>query len=204
MDLRYELFNRLNTGGTPLTEQEIRNCIFRGTSTRFNEYLSELSSIPEFVELVKITKNKVEQMYLEELALRFTSLVFNWNDVNESLSNYMTHFMKIAVGNPEFEYDKFQNLFKRTIHLLSHIGNEVFLASNYGFSTSLFEGITIGVANNIDYYENNIDVLKCKISDLKTDPEFGNYMGSAASSKSRVKKRIQRAIKVFEISTPEI
>ncbi|MDD4331635.1 MAG: DUF262 domain-containing protein, partial [Methanosarcinaceae archaeon] len=32
MDMRYELFNRLNTGGSPLTEQEIRNCIFRGTS----------------------------------------------------------------------------------------------------------------------------------------------------------------------------
>ncbi len=31
MDMRFELFNRLNTGGSPLTDQEIRNCIFRGT-----------------------------------------------------------------------------------------------------------------------------------------------------------------------------
>jgi len=199
MDLRYELFNRLNTGGTPLTEQEIRNCIFRGTSKRFNEYLSELSKMPDFIELVSITKVKVEQMYLEELVLRFTSLVFNWDDVNESLSNYMTKFMETAVENPKFDYEKFKNLFVRTIHLLSVFGKEVFLASNSGFSTSLFEGITIGVANNIDYYEKNIDILGDKISEIKIDSEFGKYMGSAASSKNRVKKRIQRAIKVFEI-----
>ncbi|MDM8552892.1 DUF262 domain-containing protein [Desulfobacterales bacterium HSG2] len=30
-DMRFELFNRLNTGGSPLTSQEIRNCIYRGT-----------------------------------------------------------------------------------------------------------------------------------------------------------------------------
>ena len=33
-DMRYELFKRLNTGGTPLTQQEIRNCIFRGVSSK--------------------------------------------------------------------------------------------------------------------------------------------------------------------------
>ena len=32
-DLKYELFNRLNTGGSTATEQEIRNCIFRGKSS---------------------------------------------------------------------------------------------------------------------------------------------------------------------------
>lgn len=197
MDMRYELFNRLNTGGTPLTEQEIRNCIFRGTSTKFNEYLTEMSSISEFIELVKITKYKVEKMYLEELVLRFTSLVLNWNDINESLSNYMTKFMKNAVEDPDFNYDKFKNLFVRTVNLLSEYGSEVFLASNYSFSTSLFEGITIGVANNIDYYERNKDILENKIIEIKNDNEFGSYMGSAASSKSRVKKRIQRAIKIF-------
>lgn len=32
-DMRYELFNRLNTGGARLTDQEIRNCIFSSTLT---------------------------------------------------------------------------------------------------------------------------------------------------------------------------
>lgn len=37
-DMRYELFNRLNTGGSPLTAQEIRNCIYRDISPDFNNF----------------------------------------------------------------------------------------------------------------------------------------------------------------------
>ena len=42
-DMRFELFNRLNTGGTPLTPQEIRNCIYRGISTKFNDFFEKAS-----------------------------------------------------------------------------------------------------------------------------------------------------------------
>ena len=43
-DLKYELFNRLNTGGSTATEQEIRNCIFRSTTDEFNNFLKELAA----------------------------------------------------------------------------------------------------------------------------------------------------------------
>jgi ATP-dependent Lon protease len=39
LDLRYEIFERLNRGSMPLNEQEIRNCVFRGP---FNNLLVEL------------------------------------------------------------------------------------------------------------------------------------------------------------------
>jgi hypothetical protein len=198
MDMRFELFNRLNTGGTPLTDQEIRNNIFRGISPSFSEYLAEMSSIPEFVGLIKITKSRIKQMYLDELVLRFTSLVFDWDKINEGLPNYMTKFMGEAVRDPKFDYCKFQDIFVRTVHLLSDLGKGIFLTSNGLFSTSLFEGITIGVANNIDFYEKNKYMLNDKIKEIKKDNEFNSYMGSSASSKNRVKGRIRRAIRIFE------
>jgi len=39
MDLRYEIFERLNRGSMQLNEQEIRNCVYRGP---FNDLLAEL------------------------------------------------------------------------------------------------------------------------------------------------------------------
>ncbi len=36
----YELFDSINTGGTPLNRQEVRNCIFEGKSTKLCSYLS--------------------------------------------------------------------------------------------------------------------------------------------------------------------
>ena len=37
----YDIFNRVNTGGTTLQRQEVRNCIFSGKSTKLLKQLSE-------------------------------------------------------------------------------------------------------------------------------------------------------------------
>lgn len=37
----YDIFNRINTGGTQLERQEVRNCIFSGKSTKLLKQLSE-------------------------------------------------------------------------------------------------------------------------------------------------------------------
>ena len=36
-----DIFNRINTGGTQLNQQEVRNCIFSGKSTKLLKELSE-------------------------------------------------------------------------------------------------------------------------------------------------------------------
>ena len=59
-DLRFELFNRLNTGGTPLTNQEIRNSLYRSISSKFNDFLKELAQYPNFV----IWRNLYSGFYL--------------------------------------------------------------------------------------------------------------------------------------------
>jgi hypothetical protein len=37
----YDIFNIINTGGTKLERQEVRNCIFPGKSTKLLKELSE-------------------------------------------------------------------------------------------------------------------------------------------------------------------
>src|SRR5690606_3979574 len=92
-DMRYELFNRLNTGGSTLTDQEIRNCIFRGVSDEFNKFLNRTSSRDQFVELIKPTEKQKEELYLDELVLRFCSLLENKNSIKENISQHMTNYM---------------------------------------------------------------------------------------------------------------
>ena len=47
--LKFEIFERLNTGSVQLNDQELRNCIYRG---RFNDLLRELSEDPDFTFLL--------------------------------------------------------------------------------------------------------------------------------------------------------
>ena len=56
-DMRYELFNRLNTSASPLSDQEIRNCIFRGDGNKLNAILVEIVKNSEFGKLIKPTDN---------------------------------------------------------------------------------------------------------------------------------------------------
>lgn len=197
-DMRFELFNRLNTGGSPLTPQEIRNCVFRGINTGFNDYLKRNADIKDFVELISPTETQLEQLYLEELVLRFTSLIFNWQNVEDNISAHMTAFMKNAVKNPQFDYENFQSIFRQVMNLLKPLGKDVF--RSYGnFSVRLYDAITVGIGENLDYYTKlGSDNILEKITELKDDNNFKKYAGSAVDSKNRVFKRLDVAIQIFK------
>src|SRR5205085_3744382 len=52
-DLKFEVFERLNTGSVSLNDQELRNCIYRGP---LNNLLKELSKESDFTYLLELKK----------------------------------------------------------------------------------------------------------------------------------------------------
>lgn len=68
-NLRFEIFERLNTGSVALNDQELRNCIYRG---RFNVLLKELARDPDFTYLLGLKKPD-KRMKDIELVLRFSA-----------------------------------------------------------------------------------------------------------------------------------
>jgi hypothetical protein len=67
--LKFEIFERLNTGSVSLNDQELRNCIYRG---HFNALLKELSVDPDFTFLLGL-KRPDKRMKDIELVLRFSA-----------------------------------------------------------------------------------------------------------------------------------
>ena len=198
-DLRYELFNRLNTGGSPLTDQEIRNCIFRGISTEFTDLIKGVAQNPRLIGIVEPTEKQKDELYLDELVLRFFSLYNNYQNVNKNLSEHMTDYMKQAT-NGAVNYRETVDVINRVIELLKPIGRAALSGNNGQFSTSLYDGIFNGVASNLDYYEvSGIEKLNYSIETLKSDAEFKRASGVASNYKERVKKRINRAIEIFSL-----
>lgn len=66
-NLKFEIFERLNTGSVPLNDQELRNCIYRGA---YNDLIHELATDPDFVHLLGLTKPDKRRKDVE-LVLRF-------------------------------------------------------------------------------------------------------------------------------------
>lgn len=198
-DMRYELFNRLNTGGSVLKDQEIRNAIFRGVSKEFNKFLRRCSVGEKFVELIGPTKRQLEELYMDELVLRYCSLIDmpEKKELSENISNHMTSYMKRAVSRPE-KIPDLEQKFKDIVNLLHPIGKVVFRGSNNVFSTSLYDCIMIGVTKYYDFYSTaHTPVLISRIETLKKSQEFKKASGSASASKSRILKRIEVGEEIF-------
>lgn len=93
-ELKYEVFERLNTGGEALFPQEIRNVAFRG---KLNDLLFELSKAPFLRKQLKISKN-TEPAYLQmqdvEYVLRFFTMQESWKDFSGDYRRSMDRFME--------------------------------------------------------------------------------------------------------------
>lgn len=196
-DMRYELFNRLNTSGSPLTQQEIRNCIFRDKSSIFNDKLKEWAKISSFVNSLSLSQEMIERLFDEELILRFMSLMGGANSIRCSVSQHMTRFMEEALGNPKFDYASYETLLYRTFNVLEPLGPNIYRQNNGAFATSLFDVITYGIAKNIDLYENKkTEEIRTIINTKVRQNE--NFLRFSRRGGNNQKKRIQNRIKIAE------
>lgn len=96
-EVKYDVFDRLNTGGVPLNTMEIRNAVFQG---KFNRLLHKLSDEPVFRELWGIpqddTERKANTLYSNmrdvELVLRFFALR-NPASIRKSFKWWLGHYL---------------------------------------------------------------------------------------------------------------
>ena len=89
LDLRYEIFERLNRGSMPLNEQEIRNCVFRGP---FNNLLVELERDSNWRKVKG--GEKPEGRYKErEMILRFFAFANRLPQYSGKLKAFLNEYM---------------------------------------------------------------------------------------------------------------
>lgn len=93
-DIKYEVFQRLNTGGVRLNSQEIRNSAFPSI---LNDKIIELSEGRKFHKMLGIKSKTKSRIYQEmtdaELVLRFFSLKDNWTTYSGGLKRVLDSFL---------------------------------------------------------------------------------------------------------------
>ena len=114
MNYLFTIFHRLNTGGSKLTNQEIRNCIYNGT---LNDYLKTSVNLENFKLIFDIKDSKVYRFSNEELILRFISLYSKHENYNGRLAKFLNKFMEDNKNADTTTINDFIN-----INLLIYIG----------------------------------------------------------------------------------
>ncbi len=123
-DIKFDIFQRLNTGAVPLNDQELRNCIYRGP---YNELLIELARDSDFLFLLGINKPE-KRMRDVELVLRFAAFYHETYlkykpPMRRFLNNDMEKYKQISSKDEK----DLRNAFKTSVQTIrSLLGNNAF------------------------------------------------------------------------------
>lgn len=182
----YYIFERLNTGGTPLKPQEIRNCICTG---KFNKFLLDLNKYPTWRKFFN-ESNAIDHLQDVELILRFFALYDRIELYKSPMKDYLTDYMKHMKNILDEDVIEKGKLFKSTIEsVYVHLGSRAFRPNN-GINSAVFDSVMLAFTKNI----NNIPTdVKDKYERLCTNKEYIKYCGQSSGDNSSVRYRIQMA-----------
>ena len=152
---KFELFQRLNTGGAGLTEQEVRNSVAVSLNRQFYDWMIDRSRDESFVRTTDQTPAAKESQGGVELALRFVAFrtvpYVAGLDVHEYLDNAL---WKIAT-NTAFDMATEAEIFTKTFQFLDDaLGSMAFKRWNGNefsgkFLMSVYEVMATGVSHNL-------------------------------------------------------
>ena len=184
LKVRFDLFERLNTGGIKLTDQEIRACVFR---VQFNDFLSELSENEHFNKIVNLPSAKKSDGTKQELILKFFAYKYNRDKFDHSVIGFLNDYMAESVKR--FDYKKNRKLFEDTFSALSSELPEGIKRGNRSITPfNLYEAITVGAA---DVIEAGLDIKNKNVGVWMNDLELTRLTSGATNSRPRVIARIQ-------------
>lgn len=204
---KYELFQRLNTGGAELSEQEVRNCIAVMLNRNFFNWLKENAANPDFINTIDQTEYALEKQTDVELVLRFITFRHvpykSGLDVHEYLDEALIQLATTEDINWNVEAD----IFSRTFLLLNRAMKESTFKRWNGaqftgkFLMSVFEVVTTGVSSNISRIEsmNNPDeYIRVRCKELWDNQTFQRNSGAGIRGTTRLANLLPMAREFFE------
>ena len=187
----FTIFHRLNSGGSRLNHQEIRNCIYSGT---FNNLLRELDKASNWKIIKNLLPAKGARFKSIELILRFFALYAGQEKYSGNMPAFLNAFMR-ENRKIDVAYSKdLSKLFNETVEsLLKAVDNSKEKKIGY----TLLEATLIGIAHNRAHVKKTNDVmLGIMLSKLINNSEIALAQNDTTATDS-VKKRISKSRQIF-------
>ncbi len=184
----YHIFERLNTGGTALKAQEIRNCVFRGD---FVNILKELNN-NKFWRKIIGKPNLDKHQRDVELVLRLFSLATSHQTYEKPMKEFMNISMKINQDGDTKNVARFCELFAKVSKKIEdELGAKPFHLRG-PINTAALDSVYTVLINNYPRLKVGLD-RKFKL--LLEDEKYSEATTYSTSDESAVKLRIQIAEK---------
>ena len=206
--VRFDIFDRVNRGGTPLNKQEMRNALYQGNATKLLKRLAESESFLE------ATGSAISSKHMKDryIILRALCFYLYWNkemldekgknieyrsDMEEFLGAGMQLFNRISPDKLHKIEESFDFIMKRAYQCL---GKDGFRIPSQGktkrpISMTLFETLFYYYSLFPDEFE--LEKMKMGIQELLEDQEYLHSLQHSVDSSVNVKMRFGKVEKKF-------
>lgn len=205
--VKFDIFERINTGAVNLNPQELRNCLYVGD---YNEFLKEIADDPLFKKLY-FGQNKPQRMQDVEMVLRFFSFSIEGlhsytgrlkSFLNNHINKYTKLFENFNDSEKKKEQKKLREMFQKSITLANSAFEKPFrscqlrddktLTWNRSPNKSLYDAVMYGFIHfEKNQVMNHLDSInEALINIILNDPAF--LPSSQTVSKKNVNYRFNR------------
>lgn len=139
----YLIFERLNTGGTPLAPQEIRSCVYRGA---LNELVRSLSAHPKWRDIYGPPSLRGKD---QELILRFFALYYNVQNYFRPLKGFLNKYMDDNRNPPEPQITEMRQLFDQVATLAADTLTRSAFRPERNLNAAVLDALFVALARRI-------------------------------------------------------
>lgn len=206
--IKYELFQRLNRGGSFATDQEVRNCILIMVQPDFYTWISSLAEDANFKMCAPLSERSYNERYDLELIVRF--LVFRMTPEENlarvgDLGNFLTDEVVKLAGAESFDRSAEEDAFRKTFTLLAAtLEDDSFKKYDPqkhralgSLLISVYEVMALGIGYHCLDYDIDPARLKSIHESLWTNASFTRSTGSGVRASSRIPVTIPLGRRLF-------
>jgi len=181
----YHIFERLNTGGTLLTNQEIRNCVYHG---KLISFLNEINIYPKWRRI--LGKDAPDSRKKDvELLIRFFALR-DGSSYRRPMKDFLSKFMRKNRDASEEVFETSKVIFERTCNsVIASLGEKPFHV-RAGLNAAVFDAVMVSFSKHLDNIPKDI---KNRYDDLIKDKGFDSAIRNSTTNEETVKERFSKA-----------
>lgn len=204
-NVKFNIFKRINTGGLPLSSQEIRHALNQGPITRLLEELAESE------DFLQATSGGVsdERMGARECILRFLAFLFVPYSAayRKDLDGYLNDAMKQFNSNTQDELSAIRHTFLSTMTLAYQVFGERAFRKQRGYRRSpvnkaLFEAWSVNLAKlTHDEQQQCIaraDLMNGAFLSLMQDRRFEDSISQSTGDSAKIDYRFKAIARIIE------
>ena len=193
LDSIYQVFERLNSGGTQLTPHEIRVALYSGPLV---SYLTVLNTIPAWRQIYGPTSPRLRD---QEVVLRIIALYTRANEYFPPLKKFLNTFMSDHRNMENFPTERIRQLFTDAATALEAAGvRDAVRRAGQRVNAALLESVVVGYMRRIaDGSPLDAERLRAALVAIGQNRDIQAASASSTTSEENVRARLSGVARIF-------